>query len=44
MTKDLGNVTNATEFVFEYKMKKVKDLLKMKDVDVEHLKCLPFQT
>ena len=34
LTKWLGNVTEDTEFTFEYKLKSLKDLLKLQDVDM----------
>jgi len=41
--KKFGNVTLDTEFTFEYKMKKVKQLLKIAEFDFSVLKQLPFQ-
>lgn len=43
MARDLGNVTDETEFTFEYRLKSIKDLIKMDDVDLSKLKSLPFQ-
>lgn len=43
LTKDIGNVTKDTEVTFEYRMKRVKELLLMDDLDLESLKMLPFQ-
>jgi len=34
MVRDLGNVTDETEFTFEYRLKSIKDLIKMDDVDL----------
>lgn len=42
LTKDFGNVTRNTEITFEYKIKRVKELLLMDDLDLENLKELPF--
>jgi len=42
MARDLGNVTDETEFTFEYRLKSIKDLIKMDDVDLSKLKSLPF--
>ena len=41
LTKDIGNVTRDTEVTFEYRIKPVKDLLEMPDIDLEKLKKLP---
>eukprot|EP00347_Sterkiella_histriomuscorum_P018210 403346370 len=41
--RDLGNVNEQTEVTFEYKLKKLKDLLEMKDIDLELIKNFPFQ-
>mmetsp|Transcript_9065 Transcript_9065/g.8528 ORF Transcript_9065/g.8528 Transcript_9065/m.8528 type:complete len:153 (+) Transcript_9065:551-1009(+) len=43
LTKDIGNVTQNSEVTFEYKIKRVKELLLMDDIDLETLKTLPFQ-
>jgi hypothetical protein len=43
MTKDIGNVTRDTEVTFEYRMKKVAELLEITDIDLEKLKKLPLQ-
>lgn len=42
MVKDLGNVNENTEITFEYRMKKVGQLLKMKDIDINSVNVLPF--
>jgi hypothetical protein len=34
MVRDLGNVTEETEITFEYRLKNLKDLIKMDDVDL----------
>lgn len=43
MTRDIGNVTRDTEVTFEYRLKKVKELLEMEGLDLETLKTLPLQ-
>ncbi len=43
MVKDLGNVTEETDVTFEYRMKPVKEILKMPDLDMTKLKSFPFQ-
>ncbi len=42
LTKDLGNVTDETEIFFEYKLKSVKELLKMQDIDLTKIESFPF--
>ena len=42
LTKDIGNVTRDTEVTFEYRMKKVVELLKIPDFDLEKFKKLPL--
>jgi len=42
LTKELGNVTQDTVVTFEYKMKSIKELVKMTDLDMTTLKSLPF--
>ena len=42
MARDLGNVNEETEVNFEYRMKKVRELLKMQDLDMTIITCLPF--
>ena len=39
----MGNVNEETEVTFEYRMKKVKELLKMADLDMTKVNSLPFQ-
>lgn len=34
LVRDLGNVTEETEFTFEYRLKSIKDLVKMDDIDL----------
>jgi len=43
LSKSFGNVNEETEITFEYRMKKVADLLKYKDIDMSKLTHLPFQ-
>ena len=43
MSRDLGNVTEDTEVTFEYKLKSIKELVKMVDIDLTKIKSLPFQ-
>jgi hypothetical protein len=42
MVKDLGNVTRDNDITFEYRMKRVKELLEIEELDLEKLKSLPF--
>jgi hypothetical protein len=43
LARELGNVNEETEVTFEYRMKKVKELLKMADLDMTKVTSLPFQ-
>ena len=43
LARELGNVNEETEVTFEYRMKKVKELLKMADLDMTKVSNLPFQ-
>ena len=43
LTKELGNVTEDTIVTFEYRMKNVKELIKMVDLDLTKIKSFPFQ-
>ena len=43
MVRDQGNVTEETEITFEYRLKKMKDLVKMDDLDLTQIKSFPFQ-
>jgi hypothetical protein len=43
LARELGNVNEETEVPFEYRMKKVKELLKMADLDMTKITSLPFQ-
>jgi hypothetical protein len=42
LARQLGNVNEDTEVTFEYRMKSVKELLKMADLDMTQIKNLPF--
>lgn len=42
MACDLGNVNEETEITFEYKLKSLKELLKMEDIDLSVIKSFPF--
>jgi len=44
LIRDLGNVTAQTEITFEYTLKKIKELIKMEDIDLTQIKSFPFQT
>ena len=44
MVRDLGNVTEDTEITFEYKLKSIKELVKMEDFDMAKINSLPFQS
>ncbi|CDW86904.1 type a von willebrand factor domain-containing protein [Stylonychia lemnae] len=43
LARDMGNVTDETEFTFEYRLKSIKDLIKMDDVDLTKIQSFPFQ-
>lgn len=43
MARELGSVNEETEVTFEYRMKSIKKLLQMADLDMTKLKELPFQ-
>ena len=43
MARDLGNVTEETEITFEYRLKNLKDLVRMEDIDLSKIKSFPFQ-
>lgn len=43
MARELGNVTEETEITFEYRLKSLKDLVKMEDMDLSKIKSFPFQ-
>ena len=43
MTREIGSVTIDTEITFEYTMKKISELAKMQDLDLNQIKHFPFQ-
>ena len=43
LARDLGNVNEETEVTFEYKMKSIKKLLEMIDLDMTKINSFPFQ-
>ncbi len=43
LARDLGSVTEETEVTFEYRLRAMKELLKMHDIDLTQIKELPFQ-
>jgi hypothetical protein len=43
LSKDIGNVTRDTEVSFEYRLKAIKELIAMEDLNLETLKKLPVQ-
>ena len=44
MVKDIGNVNEDTEHMFEYTLKKISELIEMEDIDLTEIKAFPFQT
>ena len=42
MVRELGNVNEETEITFEYRLKGMKELLKMEDLDLTKIKSFPF--
>lgn len=42
MVKQMGNVTEETDITFEYRMRSIKELIKMDDVDLTQITSLPF--
>lgn len=42
MVREIGNVTADTEVTFEYTLKKIRELAKMEDIDLEKIKAFPF--
>jgi len=44
MVKDIGNVNEDTEHMFEYTLKKISELIEMEDLDLTQIKSFPFQT
>ncbi|CDW75118.1 type a von willebrand factor domain-containing protein [Stylonychia lemnae] len=43
LTKEFGNVNEDTDVTFEYKVKGIKELIKIQDLDLTQLNRLPFQ-
>jgi hypothetical protein len=43
MVRELGNVTEETEITFEYRLKALKELVKMEDLDLTQITHFPFQ-
>lgn len=43
LVKKLGNVTEESEVTFEYRLKPIKELLKMQDIDLSKIEKFPFQ-
>lgn len=43
MVRELGNVTDETEITFEYRLKGLKELVKMEDLDLTQITHFPFQ-
>ena len=41
LAKQLGNVTDETEITFEYRLKSIKELVKMEDIDLTKLDSFP---
>lgn len=44
LVKQLGNVNEETTVTFEYRLKNIKELLKMADLDLTKIKAFPFQS
>lgn len=42
LVKELGNVTQETEITFEYRLKPMKELLLMEDIDISKIVSFPF--
>jgi hypothetical protein len=42
MVRQLGNVTEETEITFEYRLKSIKELVKMEDIDLAKITHFPF--
>lgn len=42
LARDLGNVTEETEVTFEYRLKSIKELVIMSDLDLTKLESFPF--
>lgn len=44
LARSFGNVTEENVFTFEYTLKNISELVAMEDVNLEEMKCFPFQT
>ena len=42
LRKELGNVNEDTEITFEYRLKKMRELVRMEDIDLTQLSTFPF--
>ena len=42
LARDLGNVNEGSELTFEYKLKDIKELVKMEDLDLTLITSFPF--
>ena len=43
MVRQQGNVTEETEITFEYRLKPIKELVKMEDIDLTQISHFSFQ-
>ena len=43
MVRNQGNVTEETEITFEYRLKSIKELVKMEEIDLTKITKFPFQ-
>jgi hypothetical protein len=43
LIKNMGNVTEDSEVTFEYRLKPIKELLAMEDIDLSQISQFPFQ-
>lgn len=43
LARELGNVTEESEFTFEYTLKPINELVEMDDLDLTAVKAFPFQ-
>ena len=43
LKRELGNVTEETEITFEYRLKSLKDIVEMDDIDLTKIESFPFQ-
>ena len=42
MVRNQGNVTEETEITFEYRLKPIKELVKMEEIDLTKITKFPF--